>query len=136
MAWEDQILWLPATESLEKPASEEIATTLLVVAADMLVAGARAWLVYALTHRGDAFDRDACAQAIITAMVAEALAAVPIVGRVLSSLLLPVVLAWIARSGKWPWQVDTKALLTSGADLHRHFVRALARSLTIMGNPS
>lgn len=136
LAWEDRAIWLPVAPVVGEPAAEEVTTALMVVAADMLVAGARAWLVYALTHQGDAFDREDCAKAILTAMLAEALSAVPGVGGLLGSLLLPVVLAWIARSGKWPWQSDMRTLLTSGADLHRHFFQALLKARRAVGNPT
>jgi len=129
LQWKDRVVWLSASKDPGDPASEELVSALLLVAADMLVAGARAWLVYALTHRGAAFDRDACARAIVTAMLAEALSAVPVVGSVLSGLLLPVVLAWIARSGKWPWQADMGAVLATGADLHQALAKALAKAM-------
>lgn len=129
LTWDDQRLLLPSLQ-LEEPATEELASALLLVAADMLVAGARAWLVYAVTHRGDNFDRETCARLVVTAMVAAALSAVPVVGSILSNLLLPVVLAWIARSGKWPWQVDMKGLLSAGADLHQLVVKALLKART------
>lgn len=110
------------------PHTDELASGLALLAADMLIAGARAWLVYAATHPGKEFDREACVRAIVTAMVAQAVSAIPVVGGVLSGLLLPIVLAWIARSGKWPWQVRMRGLLEIGAHLHTSVMKALVQS--------
>ncbi|MEB3236615.1 MAG: hypothetical protein VKO64_03175 [Candidatus Sericytochromatia bacterium] len=106
--------------------TDELASGLALLAADMLIAGARAWLVYAATHPGKEFDREACVRAIVAAMVAQAVSTIPVVGGVLSGLLLPIVFAWIARSGKWPWQVRMRGLLEIGAHLHAAIVKALA----------
>jgi hypothetical protein len=137
IAWacEGETILLPSLPGESGPVREELVIAISLLAADMLVAGARAWALYALTHRGDAFDREACAKVVIQAMLAEAALAVPVVGGGLAHLLVPVVMDWITRSGAWPWQLDLKRILQTSVPAYRAVWEALRAALAKGSHP-
>lgn len=77
--------------------TDDVAGILIALTARMLLGGAQAFVTYWLAHRGDAFKRDECVAAVVSAMVLAATGLIPGAGPLLSSLLGPVVRKWVER---------------------------------------
>jgi hypothetical protein len=77
--------------------TDDVAGILIALTARMLLGGAQAFVTYWLAHRGDAFKRDECVAAVVSAMVLAATGLIPGAGPLLSSLLGPIVRKWVER---------------------------------------
>lgn len=114
--------------------TDDVAGILIALTARMLLGGAQAFVTYWLAHRGDAFNREECAAAVVSAMVLAATGLIPGAGPLLSTLLGPIVRKWVERwiigSGKG----NTMSVLLAGSGLVPEVATAVSRAVVETGN--
>ncbi|MEB3285608.1 MAG: hypothetical protein VKN33_10010 [Candidatus Sericytochromatia bacterium] len=114
--------------------TDDVAGILIALTARMVLGGAQAFVTYWLAHRGDAFNREECAAAVVSAMVLAATSLIPGAGPLLSTLLGPVVRKWVERWIIGSGNGTVMSVLIAGSSFVPEMATAVSKAAVETGN--